>query len=141
MKETSSDESAFSTPQPISRQSPGPIQVIDGGAVTKKPTAVASGASTTASPTPPQGREIVLVLKPPERTQSADTKTQTVSPTQELQFRQRHREERTRTPSDERICLQMWLLWGALTCPMILSFGSSWCPSWSKTTCRSPKDR
>ncbi|KAL3184570.1 hypothetical protein MRX96_031645 [Rhipicephalus microplus] len=123
MEKTSSDERAFSTPQHISRQSPGPIQVTDGGAVTKKLTAVASVASTTASPTPPQGREILLVPKPPERTQSADSKTQTVSPTQELQFRQRDREERTRTPSDERICLQSWLLGGggALTCLLIFS--------------------
>ncbi|KAL1481779.1 hypothetical protein MTO96_034176 [Rhipicephalus appendiculatus] len=125
MEETPSDKSlSDQTPQPVSPQSPRHLQVPDGDAVKQEPTAAASGASTGASPTPQQVRDILLVLRPPEPeelTEDADDKVQTASLTPDLEFRQGGNEERAEMPSDERVCLQLWVLWAALTLPLLFS--------------------
>ncbi|KAL3227230.1 hypothetical protein MRX96_024197 [Rhipicephalus microplus] len=79
------------------------------------------GASTGAYPTPQQVREILLVLRPPEPAEETVNEDQTTSLTPDLEFRQASNEERPPTPSDERACLQLWVLWAALTLPLFFS--------------------
>ncbi|KAL3227229.1 hypothetical protein MRX96_024196 [Rhipicephalus microplus] len=79
------------------------------------------GASTGAYPAPQQVREILLVLRPPKPAEETVNEDQTTSLTPDLEFRQASNEERPPTPSDERACLQLWVLWAALTLPLFFS--------------------
>ncbi|KAH7938865.1 hypothetical protein HPB52_001487 [Rhipicephalus sanguineus] len=122
MEETSSDESLSGhTPAPVSQKSRRPFQVAYGDNLKEESTAAASAASPAASPARQQVREIVLVLRPPEPAEPADSRDQRGSLTRDLQFRQGGSGERTQTPSDERVCLQLWGLWAALTLPLLFS--------------------
>ncbi|KAH8032430.1 hypothetical protein HPB51_025186 [Rhipicephalus microplus] len=123
MEETPSNESlSDQTPQRVSPRSPRPLEDPDSDVIREQPmAAVASGASTGAYPTPQQVREILLVLRPPEPAEETVNEDQTTSLTPDLEFRQATNEERPPTPSDERACLQLWVLWAALTLPLFFS--------------------
>ncbi|KAH6923890.1 hypothetical protein HPB50_008417 [Hyalomma asiaticum] len=109
MEEKSSDEDSSN----LENQSSSP----NGDEVNRA--RAASRASTSVSPSPQPNREIVLVLKPPEAPNNHQGPDQVDPPAPEPQFRASSSE--TQMPPDEKFCIRIWVLWAALTCPLIFA--------------------
>ncbi|KAL1481789.1 hypothetical protein MTO96_034185 [Rhipicephalus appendiculatus] len=109
------------TSQPVSPQSPQPLQVTAADAVKKEPTAVASAAGTAMSGTPQQVWEILLGLTLPKPAEAADSKDQMASLALDFQFRRKGSEERTHMSLDERLGIELWALCAALSFPLTFS--------------------
>ncbi|KAH7933482.1 hypothetical protein HPB49_013174 [Dermacentor silvarum] len=104
---------------PASRHPRRHLQVVTADAPNQTVTAALQSPSTMShSPIP--AREIVLVLRPPVPANPAQSPDQSTMPTPDQQFQLQHSEE-DETPQDERFCIQLWVLWAALTLPLVFS--------------------
>ncbi|KAH6923889.1 hypothetical protein HPB50_008416 [Hyalomma asiaticum] len=105
-------------PQPQSKENSSstgasPSQQRASSNAPNKPAAEAESESTTAeSPSPSPVREIVLVLRPPPPADQTQAQDQAGS--------QGGDREGDQTPEDEKFCVQLWMLWAAMTCPLVL---------------------
>ncbi|KAH7933483.1 hypothetical protein HPB49_013175 [Dermacentor silvarum] len=118
MEKPPRDQYLFHKAHPVSGHLPRHLQVGTGDAPSQPSTASPQSPSTL-SPSPP-AREIVLVLRPPAPADPPPSPDQAtiLTPAQQFQLRDREGEQ---TPQDERFCIQLWVLWAALTLPLVFS--------------------
>ncbi|XP_070383792.1 uncharacterized protein [Dermacentor albipictus] len=119
MEQPASNRDVFRNARPASKNRPRHLQVVTGEAPNKPSTATQQRPATLSS-SPPPVREILLVLTPPAPANPTESNRPATIPPADHQF-QLQRSRLEETPQDERLCIQLWALWAALTFPLIFS--------------------